>query len=158
MSAPHLPKEAAVYFFPTSATRRVRYLFRGGDILQPKIVLCLHGANVSSSIPNISVAHTAIMDPSAAMSAIDVGSLQAIFQNTPGRAEQPVVQCVQIKPMQQSNGEATERYRVVFSDTKYYVQTMLATSINEEIRQDRLKKGVIAQLLNYQANNVKGKR
>lgn len=69
-----------------------------------------------------------------------------------------MVQCVQIKPMQQGNGEATERYRVVFSDTKNYVQTMLATSINDEIHQDRLKKGVIAKLLTYQANNVKGKR
>ena len=98
------------------------------------------------------------MDPSAATSAINVGSLQAIFQDTPGRVQQPVVQCVQIKPMQQSNGEATERYRVVFSDTKNYVQTMLATSINDEIHQDRLKKGVIAKLLTYQANNVKGKR
>lgn len=98
------------------------------------------------------------MDSSAAMSAINVGSLQAIFQDTPGRVPQPVVQCVQIKPMQQSNGEATERYRVIFSDTKNYVQTMLATSINDEIHQDRLKKGVIAKLLTYQANHVKGKR
>ena len=98
------------------------------------------------------------MDSQAAISAVDVGSLQAIFQNTAGRVEQPVVQCVQIKPMQQSTGEATERYRVVFSDTKNYVQTMLATSINDEIHQDRLKKGVLAKLMSYQANNVKGKR
>lgn len=98
------------------------------------------------------------MDPAAATDAIDVGSLQAIFQNTTGRVQQPVVQCVQIKPMSQSNGEATERYRVIFSDTKNYVQTMLATSINDEIHSDRLKKGVIAKLLMYQANSVKGKR
>lgn len=98
------------------------------------------------------------MGSTAALNAIDAGSLQAIFQNTPGRVEQPVLQCVQIKPMQQNNGEQTERYRVVFSDTKNYVQTMLATQINDEIHQDRLKKGVIAQLLSYQANNVKGKR
>lgn len=98
------------------------------------------------------------MDPSEALSRIDVGSLQAIFQQTPGRVEQPVVQCVQIKPMQQSNGESSERYRVVFSDSQNYVQTMLATSINDEIHGDRLKKGVVAQLLTYQANYVKGKR
>lgn len=98
------------------------------------------------------------MDSTVAMNAIDIGSLQAIFQNTPGRAERPVVQCVQVKPMQQSSGEQTERYRVVFSDTQNYVQTMLATQLNDEIHQDRLKKGVIVQLLSYQANNVKGKR
>ncbi|KAK5083667.1 Replication factor A protein 1 [Lithohypha guttulata] len=98
------------------------------------------------------------MDASEVQAAIDKGSLQAIFQDSPGRVQQPVVQCVQIKPMSQSNGEATERYRVVFSDTQNYVQTMLATSINDEIHQDRLKKGAVVQLVSYQANLVKGKR
>lgn len=98
------------------------------------------------------------MDASAATSAINVGSLQDIFQNTAGREEHPTVQCVQIKPMSNSNGEQTERYRVIFSDTQNYVQTMLATSLNEEIHQDRLKRGAIVQLTSYQANMVKGKR
>lgn len=99
-----------------------------------------------------------IMDADKAQAALDVGSLQAIFENTPGRVQQPVVQCVQIKPMQNSGGEVTERYRVVFSDSKNYVQTMLATTINDEIHSDRLKKGVLVQLFGYQANSVKGKR
>lgn len=98
------------------------------------------------------------MDSSAATSAINVGSLQAIFQDTRGRVEQPTVQCVQIKPMSNSNGEQTERYRVIFSDTQNYVQTMLATSLNEEIHEDRLKRGAIVRLVSYQANMVKGKR
>jgi len=98
------------------------------------------------------------MDPSTALQRLNAGSLQAIFQNTPGRVEQPVVQCVQIKPMTQSNGEPSERYRVVFSDSKNYVQTMLATQLNDEIHEGRLKRGVIAQIMAYQANNVKGKR
>ena len=97
-------------------------------------------------------------DQQAAMDAINVGSLQAIFQNSPGRIEQPIVQCVQVKPMQQTNGEAVERYRVVFSDTQNYVQTMLATQSNDEIHNDRLKKGVIVKLVSYQANLVKNKR
>lgn len=98
------------------------------------------------------------MDPDAAMSHIHVGSLEAIFTDRPGRVQDPVVQCVQIKPMQTSGGADSERYRVVFSDTKNYVQTMLATSLNDEIHNNRLQKGVIVQLLTYQANNVKGKR
>lgn len=98
------------------------------------------------------------MDSSAALNALDKGSLIAIFSNTPGRIEQPIVQCVQVKPMSQASGEATERYRVVFSDSVNYVQTMLATTINEEIQSGRLQKGAIVQLLSYQANMVKGKR
>ena len=98
------------------------------------------------------------MDEFTATKAIDVGSLSAIFQNTAGRAEQPTVQCVLVKLMQQSNGEQSERYRIVLSDTKNYVQSMLASQLNDEIHQDRLKKGMIVQLLSYQANNVRGKR
>lgn len=97
------------------------------------------------------------VDSATAMAQIDAGSLRAIFEDTPGRKVTPYCQCVQIKPMM-SNGEASERYRVVFSDTTNYVQTMLATSLNDEINSGRLQKGVIVQLLTYQANNVKGKR
>lgn len=98
------------------------------------------------------------MDPAAVLQRLNAGSLQAIFQNAPGRVEQPIVQCVQIKPMTSSTGEPSERYRVVFSDGKNYVQTMLATQLNGEIHEGRLKRGVIVQLLTYQANNVRGKR
>jgi replication factor A1 len=50
----------------------------------------------------------------------------AIFDESRTAESQPVVQCVQIKPLApQPNG--TERYRAVFSDISNYVQTMLAT-------------------------------
>ena len=39
---------------------------------------------------------------------------------------QPVLQCVQVKPLPAQNG-AQERFRVVFSDMRNYVQSMLAT-------------------------------
>ena len=38
----------------------------------------------------------------------------------------PVLQCVQIKPLMGQQGTA-ERYRVVFSDIRNFVQSMLAT-------------------------------
>lgn len=93
-----------------------------------------------------------------AISQIDVGSLEAIFLQTPGRIPQPIVQCVQVKPMQNAQGGETERFRVVFSDTKHYVQTMLATTANEEVHADRLRRGVLVRLVQYQANHVKNKK
>lgn len=98
------------------------------------------------------------MDEASAMAAINAGSLEAIFTNEPGRAQQPIVQCLQIRPMQNNSSEGTERFRVVFGDTRNYVQSMLATHLNAEIHSDRLKKGGIVQLMSYQANYVKGKR
>lgn len=49
-----------------------------------------------------------------------------IFDDSKPTFPEPVVQCVQIKPLppQQNN---TARFRAVFSDTTNYVQTMLAT-------------------------------
>lgn len=93
----------------------------------------------------------------AALQRLDSGSLGAIFADSPGRVQHPVVQCVQIKSIPGQNGNP-ERYRVVFSDGKNYCQTMLATSANEEITSKRLTRGCLVQLNGYQANNVKGKK
>ena len=48
-----------------------------------------------------------------------------VNENNPAELE-PVVQCVQVKPLgSQTNGP--ERFRIVFSDISNYVQSMLGT-------------------------------
>lgn len=49
----------------------------------------------------------------------------AIFDDTKPQIHEPIVQCVQIKPLQPQQNQQ-ERYRAVFSDISNYVQTMLA--------------------------------
>jgi replication factor A1 len=56
-----------------------------------------------------------------AMSAITVGALEQIARGE--MPENPVMQCVQIKPMASNQGN--ERYRVVMSDTKNFIQGMM---------------------------------
>lgn len=51
--------------------------------------------------------------------------LSAIFDDTKPQIHEPIVQCVQIKPLQPQQNQQ-ERYRAVFSDISNYVQTMLA--------------------------------
>lgn len=92
-----------------------------------------------------------------ALARIDAGSIAAIFDGGPSRKEQPVVQCVQIKPIA-SNPGGTDRYRVIFSDTKNYIQTMLATAANYHITSGTMKTNCFVKLIGYQANNVKGKK
>ena len=96
-------------------------------------------------------------DPQAAAARVDQGALAAVFDDTPGRVEQPIVQCVQVKPIAAQPG-APERFRVVFSDIRNFVQTMLATAANHYIHSGGLRKGSFARLTSYQANAVKGKR
>ena len=50
----------------------------------------------------------------------------AIFDDNKDQALEPIVQCVQIKPLPPQPGHQ-ERYRAVFSDIANDVQTMLAS-------------------------------
>ncbi|KAE8400438.1 hypothetical protein BDV37DRAFT_257930 [Aspergillus pseudonomiae] len=94
---------------------------------------------------------------SDAASQISVGALSAIFDETKPQIREPIVQCVQIKPLppQQNN---QERYRAVFSDISNYVQTMLATQANRFVTSGQLRKGCFVRLKSFQSNSVKGKK
>lgn len=57
------------------------------------------------------------------MEVLSVGCLRRVFAGE--EVTNPIVQCVQIKPMQnQANG--VERFRVVFNDTHNFIQSMIA--------------------------------
>ncbi|KAE8348590.1 hypothetical protein BDV28DRAFT_143147 [Aspergillus coremiiformis] len=95
---------------------------------------------------------------SDAASKVSVGALSAIFDETKPQIREPIVQCVQIKPLppQQNN---QERYRAVFSDISNYVQTMIATpEANRFVTSGQLRKGCFVRLKGFQANSVKGKK
>ncbi|GAW21456.1 hypothetical protein ANO14919_109750 [Xylariales sp. No.14919] len=104
------------------------------------------------------------MSVAAAQQAITQGALDAIF-HAPETVDQqfpvPVLQCLQIKPLgaQQAAGAPgqNERFRVVLSDTRNYVQCMLATQANHVIHNNQLVRGCIVRIKSYQANSVKGK-
>ncbi len=96
-------------------------------------------------------------NPAEALRRIDAGCLHDIFSDRPGRVEHPVVQAVQIKPIA-AQGGAQERHRIIFNDTKHYVQTMLAVQENNLVEEKILRRGVLVQLLAYSANKVKTKR
>ncbi|KAL3469470.1 hypothetical protein BJX99DRAFT_241251 [Aspergillus californicus] len=88
---------------------------------------------------------------------ISVGALSAIFDDTKPQSREPIVQCVQVKPLPpQANNQ--ERYRVVFSDISNYVQTMLAIQANHFVTDGSLRKGCFVKLKSFQANSVKGKK
>ncbi|KAL4937152.1 hypothetical protein BDV06DRAFT_203480 [Aspergillus oleicola] len=94
---------------------------------------------------------------SSQASHISVGALSAIFDGTKPQIHEPVVQCVQVKPLPpQANNQ--ERFRVVFSDISNYVQTMLAIQANHFVTDGLLRKGCFVRLKQFQANSVKGKK
>nr|OQO32135.1 hypothetical protein B0A51_00978 [Rachicladosporium sp. CCFEE 5018] len=91
----------------------------------------------------------AMADPFAIISK---GALANIAQG--GEAGEPVVQCVQIKPMA-AGADGRERYRVVWNDTANFIQSMMTQQANWIITEGKLKKGSICRLKSFQANVVK---
>ncbi|KAF3057993.1 Replication factor A protein 1 [Daldinia childiae] len=102
------------------------------------------------------------MSAAAAQQSITQGALDAIFSD-PEHVEQlfpvPILQCLQIKPLGPQQGAAgqPDRYRVVLSDIRNYVQCMLATQANHVIHNNSLVRGALVRIKSYQANSVKGK-
>jgi hypothetical protein len=111
----------------------------------------------SNPIACLFTINTMSSNAAAALARVDAGSLSDIFEDRPGRVQQPVMQCVQIKPIAAQPG-GQERHRVIFSDTKNYIQTMLAVQQNHLVEQHILRRGVLVQLIGYSANKVKTKR
>ncbi|KAL3424609.1 putative replication factor-a protein 1 [Phlyctema vagabunda] len=96
-----------------------------------------------------------------ARSQVTQGALDAIFNDPEGLERQfpvPICQCVQIKALGSGADNAPERYRIVLSDIKNFVQSMLATQANHVVHEGKLKKGCFVRLKQYQANAIKGKR
>lgn len=89
-----------------------------------------------------------------AHSAITQGCLRRVFGGED--VVDPIVQCVQIKPMQSGAG-GVERFRVVFNDTVNFIQSMIAQQANWVVTEGKLRKGSLCRLKQYQANSVKDK-
>ncbi|KAK4190653.1 hypothetical protein QBC35DRAFT_377489 [Podospora australis] len=91
---------------------------------------------------------------------ITQGALQAIFNDHHTAAQQypvPVLQCLQIKTLETKGGAGSERYRIVLSDIRNYVQCMLATQANGVVHDGRLQRGCIVRMKSYQPQALKGK-
>ncbi|OAX85193.1 hypothetical protein ACJ72_00422 [Emergomyces africanus] len=92
-----------------------------------------------------------------AASQITRGALSAIFDDSKPKVAEPIVQCVQVKPLP-APPNGPERFRAVFSDITNYVQTMLATQANHYVTSGKLVRGSFVRLKSFQANTVKTKQ
>ncbi|KAB2569843.1 Nucleic acid binding OB-fold tRNA/helicase-type [Lasiodiplodia theobromae] len=87
---------------------------------------------------------------------ISRGSLRNIFDQGPEAVGHPILQCVQIKHMDNKAGE--ERYRIVLSDMDNFIQSMLAQQMNTVITSGQLKKGVMVRLKGFHPQIIKDRK
>ncbi|KAF2734725.1 replication protein-like protein A 70 kDa DNA-binding subunit [Polyplosphaeria fusca] len=92
--------------------------------------------------------------------AITQGSIRSTFEPNGCDVQYPVMQCVQIKTMEPKQGDAqpVQRFRVVLSDVRNFIQTMLATTSNDIVTSGKLKKGSIVRLKKFNPQQVKEKK
>ncbi|KAK3301326.1 uncharacterized protein B0H64DRAFT_429213 [Chaetomium fimeti] len=93
---------------------------------------------------------------------ISQGAIEAIFFDPDRAAVQypvPVMQCLHIKTLESKGpgAAAPERYRIVLSDIRNYVQCMLATQANHVMHDGQLQRGSVVRVKQYQAQSLKGK-
>jgi|SRR5271156_631586 len=90
--------------------------------------------------------------------------LRAIYDSdghpVPGIAQQPVLQVLAIRSItsQPPQPNQTERWRVVFSDGTFFIQSMLATQLNPLITNNEIVKGGLVRVLQYTMNKMKDKK
>jgi replication factor A1 len=70
------------------------------------------------------------------------------------------MQCLHIKFLENKGSAApgSERYRIVLSDVRNFVQCMLATQANHVMHDGQLQRGSIVRVRAYQAQSLKGKK
>jgi replication factor A1 len=71
------------------------------------------------------------------------------------------MQCLQLKTLETKQGApggGVQRYRIILSDMRNYVQCMLATQANHVVHSGQLDRGSIVRLKQYQAQSLKGKK
>lgn len=66
----------------------------------------------------------------------------------------PLVQVLDIKRIVTDQ----ERYRFLISDSLWAQQAILATQLNDQVRDGRVKKGSIVQLIDYICSDARGRK
>ncbi|PVI00108.1 replication protein-like protein A 70 kDa DNA-binding subunit [Periconia macrospinosa] len=89
---------------------------------------------------------------------ITQGAIRSIFEPQGCFVEHPILQCVQLKQMELKPGDSTQRWRVVLSDVRNFIQTVISLAANEIISSGKLRKGSIVRLLKYNPQQVKDKK
>jgi len=83
---------------------------------------------------------------------------QAAIDDTEANNMQPTVQFLSIKKLPSSKTDTTDRFRLIISDGKHFIQAMLATQLNDLVANDTLKKHTVVILEKYTSKIVQNKR
>ncbi|KAI5303743.1 Replication factor A protein 1 [Ascosphaera pollenicola] len=90
-------------------------------------------------------------------SQISKGSLRAMWEGGPDKVDEPVVQVLQVKQLASAPGTDV-KFRVVFSDTVNYIQSMLVTGLNHLVTSEKLRVGCFVSLKSYTPKTLRGRK
>ncbi|GMK57399.1 hypothetical protein CspeluHIS016_0402330 [Cutaneotrichosporon spelunceum] len=90
-------------------------------------------------------------------SPLTAGFCREMYNSADTPEGNPILQVLSIKRIQAANSN-TDRFRVILSDGQYFVQSMLATQLNNLVEDESLKKNVVIKLTQFVTNTVQNKK
>ncbi|WVR06269.1 hypothetical protein IAU60_003299 [Kwoniella sp. DSM 27419] len=92
-------------------------------------------------------------------SPLTAGFCELVFNSdTPPEDVQPVLQVLSVKKINAPGAAGQDRYRLIMSDGKYFIQAMIATQLNHLVESKQLDKNVLIKLTQYVTNAVQGRK
>ncbi|KAK8858497.1 hypothetical protein IAR55_002724 [Kwoniella newhampshirensis] len=92
-------------------------------------------------------------------SPLTAGFCELVFNSSePPEGIQPVLQVLSVKKINAPGASGTDRYRLILSDGKYFIQGMIATQLNHHVENKEIDKHVLIKLVNYVTNAVQGRK
>ncbi|ORY31367.1 hypothetical protein BCR39DRAFT_90121 [Naematelia encephala] len=92
-------------------------------------------------------------------SPLSAGFCELVFQSTDTPENvQPVLQVLSVKKINAPAASGTDRYRIILSDGEYFIQSMLATQLNNFVDDGSLAKNAVIKLTSFVTNAVQGRK
>ncbi|WVF69368.1 hypothetical protein IAT40_004144 [Kwoniella sp. CBS 6097] len=92
-------------------------------------------------------------------SPLSAGFCELVFTSeVSSETTKPVLQILSVKKINAPGAQGQDRYRLILSDGKYFIQAMIATQLNHMVDSKELDKHVLVKLTQYVQNAVQGRK
>ncbi|WRT67698.1 uncharacterized protein IL334_004670 [Kwoniella shivajii] len=92
-------------------------------------------------------------------SPLTAGFCELVFNSAEApEGVQPTLQVLSVKKINAPGASGQDRYRLILSDGKHFIQAMIATQLNHMVESKELDKNVLIKMTGYVTNAVQGRK
>ncbi|WWC88776.1 uncharacterized protein L201_003689 [Kwoniella dendrophila CBS 6074] len=92
-------------------------------------------------------------------SPLTAGFCELVFNSAEApEGVEPILQILSVKKINAPGASGQDRYRLILSDGKHFIQAMIATQLNPMVESKEIDKNVLIKLTGYVTNAVQGRK